>query len=38
MAKLKENMSLNMKIGSEQFLTLYLYRTFCSVLQLLEHG
>lgn len=29
MAKLKENMSLNMKIGSEQFLTLYLYRTFC---------
>lgn len=34
MAKLKENMSLNMKIGSEQFLTLYLYRTFCSVLQL----
>lgn len=37
MAKLKENMSLNMKIGSEQFLALYLHRTFCSVLQL-EHG
>lgn len=37
MAKSKENMSFNVKMGFEQFWTLYLHRTSCLVLQL-EHG